>query len=157
MAKHGLEGRDGKWQKKKPHDEEESERVDEESDAHEDEGREPVRFPKSQRLNMLERQIKHKIAELYAMDVGEIYSPERVNQYAEQFGLKKGWSLDLTTKDENGSEWDFTKLELRNKATRKVIEDQTLFVIGSPSCTYFSQIMKLSWNRMDQEEPEKKW
>eukprot|EP00973_Karenia_brevis_P023183 3193485-Karenia_brevis.AAC.1 len=81
---------------------------------------------------MLERQMNKYIAELHSIDIGEIYSPKRVNEYAHQFGLEPGWSLDLTTRDEQGQPWDFTKVEMRNKAIRRVINERPLFVIGSP-------------------------
>ena len=53
------------------------------------------------------------------IDVDEIYSPPRVVPEAVRQGLKGGLSMDLTTCDENGVPWDFSKLEQRNKAIRR--------------------------------------
>ena len=41
---------------------------------------------------------------------------------------------------------------MRNKAVRKVIEDQPLVLIGSPPCTDWSALMNLNWDRMDPEK-----
>eukprot|EP00973_Karenia_brevis_P084114 11670821-Karenia_brevis.AAC.1 len=46
---------------------------------------------------------------------------------------------------------------MRNKATRKVIEDKPTLLIGSPPCTYFSQLMRINWSRMDPDEAWRKW
>ena len=53
-----------------------------------------------------------------SMDVVEVCSPERVTKVAESMGLNAGWSLDLTTSDENGRPWDFDCVHMRNKAAR---------------------------------------
>ena len=42
-----------------------------------------------------------------AIDVAEIYSPPRIAERAEKWGLEGGWSLDLTTTDKDGKHWDF--------------------------------------------------
>ena len=72
------------------------------------------------------------------IDVAEVYSPERVTRVAEQYGLKPGWSLDLTTTDENGRPWGFQCTHVRNKAARKLLQEKPTLVIGSPMCTEFS-------------------
>ena len=54
---------------------------------------------------------------ILSVDVAEIYSPPRVALEAEKFGLKPGWSMDLTTV------WDFRLKEDREKA-RKYVEEE---------------------------------
>ena len=39
---------------------------------------------------------------IHAVDVAEIYSPPRIADMANRMNMKGGWSLDLTTEDENG-------------------------------------------------------
>ena len=56
---------------------------------------------------------------LKGMEVAEVYSRPRVVEMARRMGLRAGWSLDLTTCDEDGKSWDFNQLEMRNKAVRK--------------------------------------
>ena len=79
-----------------------------------------------------------------------------MTKVAEKMGLKAGWALDICTQDSDGRPWDFTKAEMRNRAARKVIEDQPLMVIGSPPCTDWSTIMNLNWHKMSPEEREEK-
>ena len=73
---------------------------------------------------------------------------------AKKMGLRAGWSLDLTTTDENGNAWDFNKVAMRNKAARKLIEDKPRLLIGSPICTPFSQMNNINYSRMTREEVE---
>ena len=82
------------------------------------------------------------------IDVAEIYSPPRVATMAGQMGFAAGWSLDLTTVDENGRFWDFDCVHMRNKVARKVMNDNPIFPIGSPMCTEFSSWMHLSHQKM---------
>lgn len=67
-----------------------------------------------------------------SMDVAEVYSPPRVTSMAQQCGFNAGWSLDLTTTDENGRAWDFDCVHMRNKAARKLLTDKPKLLIGSP-------------------------
>ena len=69
------------------------------------------------------------------IDVAEIYSPPRVAARAQAFGLRPGWSLDLTTQDNDGKPWDFSRREMRERAIRKIKKDRPLLIIGSPMCT----------------------
>ena len=51
---------------------------------------------------------------MHSIDVGEIYSPERVTTVASRMRLIPGLALDLTTVDpEDGEPWDFDKLVKR--------------------------------------------
>ena len=86
------------------------------------------------------------------MQVAEIYSPPRVVAMANKMGLSRGWSLDLTTQDENGVAWDFNKIHMRNKAVRKLLTDQPLVSIGSPMCTAYSIMNRVNYSRMPAEE-----
>ena len=88
--------------------------------------------------------------------VSEVYSPPRVAPVAaKKLGFKVGTSMDLTTKDEHGRAWDFTKVEMRNFAYRKVCEEKPFILIGSPVCTPWSQVMNINYSRMTWEEKER--
>ena len=50
--------------------------------------------------------------------VSEVYSPPRVALAAERLGVSTGMSLDLTTCDENGEAWDFSKPKKQAKKKR---------------------------------------
>ena len=82
------------------------------------------------------------------MDVAEVYSPERVITMAKKMGLNVAWALDLTTTDENGQYWNFDCVNMRNKATRLLLNDKPLFLIGSPMCIEFTQWMHINHPRM---------
>ena len=43
--------------------------------------------------------------------------------------------MDLTSLDENGEPWNFTKDKMRKQALNRVNTFQPTFVIGSPGCT----------------------
>lgn len=60
------------------------------------------------------------------MDVAEVYSPPRIAEMVTRMGLRGGWSLDLTTQDDEGHGWDFRDEKMKNKVARKVIRDQPL-------------------------------
>ena len=71
------------------------------------------------------------------MDVAEVYSPERITTLCEEYCIKAGRSLDLTTIDEHGGSWDFDCMQMRNKAVRKFLEDKPMLLTRSPMCTGF--------------------
>ena len=76
-------------------------------------------------------------------------NPRPPQKLVAKMGLRPGWASDLCTKDEKGRPWDFSDKATRNRAVRKVVEDEPLFIIGSPPCTDWSTLMNLNWDRMD--------
>ena len=88
------------------------------------------------------------------MQVSEVYSPPRVVEMANRMGLRGGWSLDLTTSDENGRPWDFNNKTMRNKAIRKLFNYQPLVLIGSLMCAEYSALNRINHCRMSKEEVE---
>ena len=61
-----------------------------------------------------------------------------------------GWSLDLTRSDPaTGRAWDLATPAVQAKVKRMVLEQQPLFVIGSPPCTAFSQLQGLNNSKRD--------
>ena len=86
------------------------------------------------------------------MELAEVYSPPRVTEMARKTGLKAGWSLDITTCDNDGEPWDFNKVEMRNRAVRKILADEPLLLIGSPMCTAFSTMNNANYFKMSAEE-----
>ena len=78
--------------------------------------------------------------------VSEIYSAPRVTKALKMLpsmGLSAGFALDLTGEDE-GNSWDFTKAEMREKARKKVDQEQPKVLIGSPSCTPYCTWQELN-------------
>ena len=73
--------------------------------------------------------------------VSEVYSAPRVTRALKMLpglGLQAGFALDLTNCDEDGNAWDFTQEKMREKARKKVEDEQPMLLIGSPSCTAYS-------------------
>ena len=83
-----------------------------------------------------------------SMDVADIYSPERVITMAKRYGLNAAWALDLITIVETGRAWDFDCIHMKNKATRKLLEDKPMLLIGSPMCTEFCSWMYINHLKM---------
>ena len=80
--------------------------------------------------------------ELLAIDVAEIFPPKQVNECAKNHEWPDGWS-DLRMTDEHGKPWNFSDPSMRNKAARRFIEEKPTLLVGSPSCTCFSHLMKM--------------
>ena len=86
------------------------------------------------------------------MDVAEVCSPPRVATHARAFGLRPGWSLDITNHDHGGEPWDFSKPKMRERIRKKIQRDKPLLIIGSPMCTDWSTMMNLNWPRMSEDQ-----
>ena len=85
------------------------------------------------------RQVRHLVS--------EIYSGPRVVKALKLLpglGLSPGFSLDLTTVDECGDNWDFSLQEHREKALKLIDQQQPYCVIGSPSCTPYCALQALN-------------
>lgn len=74
----------------------------------------------------------------------EVHSPSRVVDVAEQRGMSKGASLDLT----NG--WNFNLPKHRLDAARLIQRMRPGLVIGSPMCTPFSPLQHLNKKRPEE-------
>ena len=75
--------------------------------------------------------------------VSEIYSAPRVTKVLKMMPTTEvcaGFALDLTTEDENGIPWDFTRAERREAARSKIIREKPMFLIGSPACSPYSSL-----------------
>ena len=82
--------------------------------------------------------------------VSEVYSPPRVNRAAEllpQLNIDPGLALDLTTTDEMGRPWDFSRADMKAKARAKLRKEKPDLLIGSPMCTLFS-----AWQRLNKDK-----
>ena len=81
--------------------------------------------------------------------VAEVYSPPRVTKAATalpRLGIEAGAALDITTCDEHGTPWDFSKEEMRRKAEQLIDFSKPYLLVGSPMCTKFSSWQQI--NRM---------
>ena len=69
-------------------------------------------------VNFISKLIAHIVA---GHDITEVYSSERVTAAAKEMGLSRGTAMDITTVDENGGAWDFTRPHMRRKAAEYII------------------------------------
>ena len=106
---------------------------------------------KQNQLNQMMRTILFE-----QMDVAEAYSRPRIAAMAEKMGLRAGWSLDLTTCDEEGRPWDFNNSQMRNAAIRKLLQHQPRLLIGSPMCGPFGTMNNMNYSKMSAEEKQMK-
>lgn len=113
--------------------------------------RQGVQKSKEAQLNCTTRQMMFE-----QMEVAEVYSQPRIITIARRMGLRAGWSLDLTTGDENGQPWDFNCKQMRNAAIRRVIKDKPILLIGSPMCGPFSTMNNFNYAKMTEEEKAQK-
>ena len=79
---------------------------------------------------------------------------DRIAPQAEAQGFAPGWSLDLTTSDEQGRAWDFSRHDCRERARKLLRETRPLLLVGSPMCTWFSVLQQLNKGKKDPEEWE---
>ena len=90
------------------------------------------------------------------MDVAEVYSPPRGVEMARKPGFRAGWSLDLTTMDEEGRPWDFNQVHMRNMAVRKLLSDKPRLLIRSPMCTALCSFNNINYKNMNPEEVQQR-
>ena len=84
--------------------------------------------------------------------VAEIYSPPRVTRAAKllpSLRMLPGFALDLTTVDERGEAWDFSKAERRQAARGLIDQHKPFLVVGSPECTKYCTWQAVCEGRRD--------
>lgn len=90
------------------------------------------------------------------VDVAEVYSPPRVTAMAVKCGLKAGSALDLTTCDSDGKRLDFSFKEMRERARRKLNEENLECIVVCPMYGPFSQLQNVNYFKIDVNEVEAK-
>ena len=63
-------------------------------------------------------------------------------------------SMDITTVNEQGVQWDFTKVEMRNQAFRKIVAEKPFLLVGAHPCANWRSKSNASWIRMTQREKD---
>ena len=63
--------------------------------------------------------------------------------------MSPGWSLDLTTFDEQGRPWDFSRADCKQRARDLVRAKRPILLVGSAMYTYLSSLMGWMTRRMD--------
>ena len=90
------------------------------------------------------------------IDVSEICSPPCFVSIAQRLGLRPGCSLDITTQDVDGRNWDLDQKEMRNHAIRKIADEKPFVLITSPMCADLSLMTNANWDKIGLDEKEKR-
>ena len=61
-------------------------------------------------------------------------------------------SMDITTVNEQGVQWDFTNVEMRNQAFRETVAAKPFLLIGAHPCANWRPKSNASWTRMTRRE-----
>ena len=70
----------------------------------------------------------------------------------EYLGLDE--SVDITTVDEQGVQWDFTNVEMRNQAFRKIVAEKPFLLMGAHPSANLRSKSNASWIRMTQRKKD---
>ena len=63
-------------------------------------------------------------------------------------------SMDITTVNEQSVQWDFTNVEMRNQAFRKIVAEKPFLLMGAHPCARWRSKSNASWSRMTQREKD---
>ena len=63
-------------------------------------------------------------------------------------------SMDITTVNEQGVQWDFTDVEMRNEAFRKIVAKKPFLLMGAHPCASWRSKSNAIWIRMTQREKD---
>ena len=68
----------------------------------------------------------------------------------EYLGLDE--SMDITTVNEQGVQWDFTYVEMRNQAFKQTVAEKPFLLTGAHSCANWRSRSNTSWSRMTERD-----
>ena len=63
-------------------------------------------------------------------------------------------SMYITTVNEQGVQWDFTDVEMRNEAFTKIVAEKPFLLMGAHPCARWRSKSNASWSRMTQREKD---
>ena len=76
----------------------------------------------------------------------EIFCPQRVGPLVRERGYRSSKSIDLKTG------WDLNDDNVQRQLFIDLVRERPYFVLLSPPCTYFSNLMFSNWSRMGAEK-----
>ena len=84
-----------------------------------------------------------------ADEVAEVSSPPRLTEAARQLGYRDGFTLDLTTRDADGNQWNLACPIQQRKALRLQEESQPWLLMACPPCSMFPPLQHLTLHKHD--------
>ena len=85
------------------------------------------------------------------LDFAELFSPPRVTPIAQKMGLK----VDTSARFDLSDGWDVRKISHRHQFRKFQQERRPRFLVLSPECRAYSQLMNVNWDRMEEAEKER--
>ena len=85
------------------------------------------------------------------LDFAELFSPPRVAPIAQKMGLK----VDMSSPFDLSTGWDVRKVDHRQKFRKFQQKHRPRFLVLSPECRAYSQLMNVNWDKMDEAAKEK--
>ena len=77
-------------------------------------------------------------------DIAEVYSPNRFASRASSYGLRPSFFIDMTAKRDDGEYWDLGTEGDQRRLVCMQSEHRPDLLIGSPPCTSFCALLRLS-------------
>ena len=96
-------------------------------------------------------------AEELSLALENTTSLKRTNQHLEDNVARDEYlgfdeSMDTTTVNEQGAQWDFTNVVMGNQACRKIVAEKPFLFLGAHPCANRRSKSNVSWSRMTQRE-----
>ena len=85
-------------------------------------------------------------------DESETHNQHLEDKVARDENLGLDESMDITTVNEQGVQWDFTNVEMRNQAFKNTVAEKQFLLIGAHPCANWRSKSNASWSRMTQRE-----
>ena len=83
---------------------------------------------------------------------GVFFSPPRITARASSFGLVPGFCIDLSTQRSDGQYRDLSRAEDKKLFEALQRDEQPQLLVGSPPCTDFCGLLRLSMTESEVEE-----
>ena len=101
-------------------------------------------------LRKAENKDASKDSERTRMNVAEVYLPPKMAAMAAELGFSQGFSLDLTTINDEGEPWDLSNKKMQDAAIKLQDEQKPWLLVVSPPCTWFSTLMDINITKVDE-------
>ena len=100
----------------------------------------------------IEKEVVSTLMDLGALDVLEVFSPQRMTKGLRRFGLRDGVAIDIEEMKPNGEErWNLDRAEDYELLMEMIYKEEPLLLTASPPCSTFSRLRNLSNFKRDPE------
>ena len=103
-------------------------------------------------LNMLASQLGTVGSPDVRAHIAEVYNPARFTEAARRWGLSPGHVFDLAVPGPDGEPWDLSDPKQQERCMEMLARQKPKLLVGSPPCSAFSSLMRLSASRRTPEQ-----